>query len=157
MATYSTNEFRGGLKVMLDGDPQHAGVHFRADNHVAEVSNSQTYYLRPDGKGEPGQTRNWDPKTGEGPVNLPWNAMSFVLDDRRYTAVYLDHPDNPREARYSERDYGRFGSYFEYTLTEDRPLEVRYRLWLQNGEMTVEEAAALDADFDEPVRVYVVD
>src|SRR5262249_34552103 len=65
-------------KVKLDGDPQHAGFHFRADNEVAEKTKKQTYYLRPDGPGQPGETRNWDPKTRKGPVNLPWNAMSFV-------------------------------------------------------------------------------
>jgi hypothetical protein len=142
--------------VMLDGDPQHAGVHFRADNHVADVSKDETYYLRVDGRGKPGETRNWEPKTGEGPVNLSWNAMSFVIDGDRYTVAYLDHPENPKEARYSERDYGRFGSYFEYPLTEDRPLEVRYRLWVQTGELDLERASALDADFDDPVTVRVV-
>ncbi|RUL87741.1 DUF6807 family protein [Tautonia sociabilis] len=143
--------------VRLDGDPQHAGVHFRASNQVADVTKDQTYYLRPDGKGQPGATRNWDPSTGEGPVNLPWNAMSFVLDGDRYTVAYLDRPDNPKEARYSERDYGRFGSYFEYELTAEHPLAVRYRLWLREGELTVEEAARLDADFDEPVQVRLLD
>ena len=33
--------------------------------------------------------------------------MSFVLDGKRYSVVYLDHPDNPKEARQSERTYGR--------------------------------------------------
>ncbi len=140
-------------KVELDGDPQHAGFHFRADNEVASETKGQTYFLRPDGPGKPGQTRNWIPKSGEGPVNLPWNAMSFVLGDKRYTVGYLDHDDNPKEARYSERDYGRFGSYFEYTLDQDNPLDVRYRVWLQQGEMTVEQMEALDADFDQPVKV----
>jgi hypothetical protein len=79
--------------------------------------------------------------------------MSFVVVGRRYTAVYLDHPDNPKEARYSERSYGRFGSYFEYDLDEQRPLEINYRLWLQEGEMTIEEASALSADFVAPLEV----
>ena len=135
------------VPVKLDGDPQHAGFHFRADNEVNEKSKKETYYLRADGKGKPGETRNWDPKTKQGPVNLPWNAMSFVLGGQRYTVVYLDHPANPKEARYSERDYGRFGSYFEYTLTREKPLTVRYRLWLQAGEMTQERAAALSREF----------
>lgn len=143
--------------VRLDGDPQHAGFHFRADDEVASKTNKQTYYLRPDGKGQPGETRNWDaqsrdPKT----VNLPWNAMSFVLGDQRYTALYLDHPENPKEARYSERDYGRFGSYFEYDLKEDQPLVVNYRLWLQDGEMTGEKAEALSASFTEPVETSLL-
>lgn len=142
--------------IKLDGDPQHAGFHFRADNEVAEKTAKQTYYLRPDGKGAPGATRNWsagsrDPKT----VNLPWNAMSFVLGDQRYTAVYLDHPANPKEARYSERDYGRFGSYFEYTVEEDRPLEVKYRVVLRQDELSLEQAQQLHTDFVHPVEVKV--
>ncbi len=49
-------------KVKLDGDPQHAGFHFRADKEVAEKTAEDTYYLRPDGKGALGETRNWDHK-----------------------------------------------------------------------------------------------
>jgi hypothetical protein len=139
--------------VRLDGDPQHAGFHFRAAQEVADKTKGQTYYLRPDGPGKPGETRNWDPKTRQGPVNLPWNAMSFVLGGQRYTALYLDRPANPKEARYSERDYGRFGSYFEATLTPDKPLTVAYRLWLQKGEMTVAEAEAMSRACVEPPAV----
>src|SRR5207302_7663832 len=84
-----------GGKVRLDGDPQHAGFQFRAANDVAEKTAKETYYLRPDGKGKPGDTRNWEPKTKKGPINLPWDAMSFVLDGKRYTVAYLNHPDNP--------------------------------------------------------------
>ena len=30
-------------------------------------------------------------------------AISFVLGDQRYTGVYIDRPDNPKPARFSER------------------------------------------------------
>ena len=145
-----------GGKVKLDGDPQHAGFHFRAPQEVADADQKLTWYLRPDGKGRPGDTRNWDAK-GRDPrcVNLPWNAMSFVLGGKRYTALYLDHPANPKEARYSERFYGRFGSYFEYELDDGKDLEIRYRLWLQEGEMTVAEAAAQSAAFVGPAEVVM--
>src|SRR5262249_6384697 len=139
--------------VKLDGDPQHAGFHFRADNEVAAKTKNQTYFLRPDGTGKPGETRNWDPKTKKGPVNLPWNVMSFVLGGQHYTVAYLDKPTNPKEARFSERDYGRFGSYFEYDLTEQKPLTIDYRVWLQRGEMTGPEVAARSEDFVKPVAV----
>ena len=142
-------------KIKLDGDPQHAGFHFRADNEVAEKTKKQTYYLRPDGAGKPGETRNWEPKTKKGPVNLPWNAMSFVLGSQRYTVAYLDKPTNPKEARGSERDYGRFGSYFEHELDEGKPLVVSYRIWLQAGEMKGPDVAALSANFIEPPTVTV--
>jgi hypothetical protein len=137
-------------KVKLDGDPQHAGFHFRANSEV-EKTPKETYFLRPDGKGEMGKEKNWD--KGKGPVNLPWNAMSFLLGDKRYTALYLDHPDNPKEARQSERAYGRIGTYFEYELAKDKPLQVKYRLWVQEGEMTVEQCQALSRAFTESVAV----
>jgi hypothetical protein len=137
-------------KVRLDGDPQHAGFHFRAAQDVAQKTKKETYYLRPDGKGELGETRNWDPKSKKGPVNLPWDAMSFVVGGKRYTALYLDHPSNPKEARGSERDYGRFGSYFEYDLTPEKPLNIQYRVWIQEGEMTGEQCASMSKAFVSP-------
>ena len=140
-------------RVRIDGDPQHAGFQFRAHNDVDAYTTNQTIYIRPDGVGKPAETRNWDPQTRKGPVNMPWNAMSFVLGGKRYTVAYLDHPSNPKEARFSERDYGRFGSYFEYTIDKGRPLTVNYRLWLQEGLMKPEEVAALSRNFVEPVRV----
>jgi hypothetical protein len=154
-------EFASRLKtlagpVRLDGDPQHAGFQFRADNEVADKKVAkQTYYLRPDGKGGFGETRNWDPKTRKGPVDLPWDAMSFVLGDKRYTVAYLDSPKNPHPERYSERDYGRFGCYFEYDLTEDRPLVVNYRVWLQDGEMTGDQVEMLRRVFVAPPQITV--
>jgi Methane oxygenase PmoA len=141
--------------VKLGGDPQHAGFHFRARNDVADKTAKQTYFLRPDGKGELDETRNWDPKTKNGPVNLPWNAMSFALDGKRYTVAYLDKPTNPRESRWSERDYGRFGNYFEYAMTKDRPLLVDYRIWLQEGEMTGRQVQELSTEFVTPPAVSV--
>ncbi len=151
-------DFRSRLKtdiaegVKLDGDPQHAGFHFRA-NSAVEANAKQTYFLRPDGKGKEGVEKNWDPKTKKGPVNLPWDAMCFVLDGNRYTVLYLDHPNNPKEARQSERTYGRIGTYFEYQLKPEKPLFVQYRLWIQPGEMTVEQCEALNRAFVEAVKV----
>ena len=142
-------------RVRIDGDPQHAGFQFRTHNDVDAYTTNETIFIRPDGVGKPGETRNWEPQTGQGPVNMPWNAMSFVLGDKRYTVAYLDRPENPKEARFSEREYGRFGSYFEYTIEKDKPLAVNYRLWLQEGLMKPEEVAALSADFVEPVNVRV--
>ena len=142
--------------VKLDGDPQHAGFHFRASSEV-EKTEKETYFLRPDGKGEKGKELNWDPKTKQGPVNLPWNAMSFLVGGKRYTCLYLDHPSNPKEARQSERAYGRIGTYFEYNLTKEKPLKVQYRLWVQEGEMTVEQCEAMSKAFVEPPKVTLGD
>ena len=42
----------------------------------------------------------------------------------------------PKEARQSERTYGRVGTYFDYDLTKDKPLEVKYRCGCKEGEVT---------------------
>jgi Methane oxygenase PmoA len=136
-------------KVKLDGDPQHAGFQFRATQDVPDKTAKLTYYLRPDGKGEFDKFRNWPGDKQH--ANLPWNALSFVVDEQRYTCCYLDRPENPKEARFSERNYGRFGSYFEYELNQDHPLALNYRIWLQAGEMDVASVQRLDDDFVQPV------
>ena len=59
------------------------------------------------------------------------------------------------KARFSERTYGRFGSYFVHTVEEGKPLVVRYRLWLQEGELKAEEIASKGADFTDPPKVTV--
>ncbi|HAZ62979.1 MAG TPA: hypothetical protein DCZ72_05130 [Armatimonadetes bacterium] len=135
--------------VRLDGDPQHAGFHFRANPQVADENAEQTYYLRTDGAGLPNETRNWDGNHQDF-KNYPWLAMCFLLDGQRYTVAYLDNSKNPKEARYSERNYGRFGSYFEYTLQPYEALLTRYRLAVRRGELTVDQASALSADFEQP-------
>jgi hypothetical protein len=76
--------------------------------------------------------------------------MSFVAHGERFTVLRVDHPDNPKDARGSERDYGRFGDYFEYELTPTKPLTVRYRVWIQAGELTAARCAAIAAGFVTP-------
>jgi hypothetical protein len=145
-------ETADGRPIHLDGDPQHAGFHFRAAQEVADKTAAQTYYVRTDGRGALDETRNWDAASTDEAMNAectnrPWDAMSIVVGGRRYTILYLDHPDNPKPARYSERDYGRFGSYFVCDVTAERPLDVRYRVWVQPGEMTVDECTARYREF----------
>ncbi len=148
--------------VTLDGDAQHAGFQFRADDEVAKRQDEKlVYYLRPDGKDKPGATRN--PVKGKGPdfeankpmVNMPWNVMSFVLGPQRYSAVYIDSPRNPKPSYSAERAYGRFGGWFgKQTLVEGRQsIDLVYRIWVQRGEMTATEANSLSADFATPPRI----
>ena len=136
-------------KIELKGDPQHAGFQFRASNDVPEKTADKTYYIRTTGVGKPGEYRNWPDQKDQ--VNFPWKGVSFVLGDDRYTVANLDRPENPKESRFSERDYARFGSYFEYDVTKDKPLELNYRIWVQPGEMSVEEIDTMAKDFTEPV------
>ena len=142
-----------GPDVKLDGDPQHAGFHFRASNEV-DKAKKQTYFLRPWGVGEKGKEANWPADKKQ--AGLPWLGMSFVIDGQRYTAAYLDHPSNPKPAMFSERTYGRLGSYFVATATKEKPLTVRYRVWLQKGEMKPARLEGLSRSFTDPAAVKAV-
>ena len=149
-------EFASRLKttggaMKLDGDPQHAGFQFRAHNDVAASSSKQTLYIHPDGsKGAMGAEKNW-PKDKD-MVDLPWYVVSFVLDKQRYSVCYMNRPTNPKETRFSERAYARFGGYFERQITADTPLIVNYRLSMQPGEMTADQANAQRASFAAPAK-----
>lgn len=135
----------------LAGDPQHAGFHFRSADEVNDNGKTETYYIRPvSGVGEKGKTINWGkPEDDAKPevTNVPWKALSMVVAGQRYSVLYLDSPNNPKPARYSEREYGRFGSYFVTDVTPEKPLTVKYRLYIQPGELTPEFCAAQSAEF----------
>lgn len=133
--------------ITLDGDPQHAGCHFRAAQEVAENGKEKTYYLRTDGKGKMGETRNWDPRNPDSPVskesvNRPWNTVSFEVGGNRYSVQRISHPNVPQPERFSEREYGRTGAYFVAEVTKDKPVTVDYRYVVKAGEMDLEECEA---------------
>lgn len=136
-------------EVRVDGDPQHAGFQFRASNEVHESTKNATYYIRPEsGVGKRGRTINWSAKNDtEATRDLPWKGMCVSVGGKTYTIAYLDHPSNPKPARYSERDYGRFGSYFVSKATPDEPLTVDYRLVIRMGKMTPEEIEKMSEAF----------
>jgi hypothetical protein len=124
-------------EVRLDGDPQHAGFQFRASNDVATKHSKETFYIRTKGgKDQLGKTKNWP--QNKDMTNLNWNAQSVVIEGQRYFTLYLDHPSNPKPSFYSERDYGRFGSYFKAKVKPSEPLEVRYRLIFGTEELDSE-------------------
>ena len=131
-----------------------------------------TYYLRPDGKAKPGEFRNWSDKPKENEINkahinLPWLAICFSLPEvdedgnvvadsknfEKYTVCYLNADSNPKPSRFSERDYGRFGSYIPTTIPSGKFLNLDYRYWIFKGEKTVEEIDALSKRFENPVTV----
>ena len=125
-------------EITLDGDPQHAGFQFRASNEVYEKSANQTFYVRPgDGKDKKGATKNWP--MDKTMTNLLWKGQGIVVGGKKYFTLYLDHPSNPKPSFYSERDYGRFGSYFKTKIKPNLPLCVQYRLDIGAGELLAEE------------------
>lgn len=121
-------------KITLAGDRQHAGFQFRADQPVAE-SNGATF-LRPAEHPQQPQAIQVGDKGNPPPhINLNWFANSYELDGQRYTVEYFDNPNLPKPSLFSERPYGRFGTYFKTTLDESTPLELKYRLIVSEGEV----------------------
>jgi hypothetical protein len=101
--------------VSLDGDPEHAGVQFRAADATGRAETRFAY---------PGA--DTDPRKALDP---PWVAAQFTLGGRVYGVMQRNHPGNPRGARISAyRNYCRFG-YFPapVTLKPAHPFTLRYR------------------------------
>lgn len=143
-------DFQSELKavradVELKGDPEHAGVQYRAHNDVAaggpEVK--AKYLFHADGI---------DPHKDK---DLPWVALSYGLGGKRYTVQHMNHPDNPTGAVYSAyRDYGRFGTFFEDTIEKGQTLILRYRFRIAQGEMPSRQTcAAQHAEFIKQAKV----
>ncbi|MSR80544.1 MAG: hypothetical protein EXS11_07435 [Gemmataceae bacterium] len=139
---------QGTIKV--DGDPQHAGFHFRAADEVASKTSKETVFVRPSGTDAPGATRNWPERKDH--INLAWNSMQFSANGNRYSATYINHPRNPGESRFSEREYGRFGCYFVTDATIEKPLVVQYRTVFRRGPLDQEDAQADAVGFSGNVK-----
>lgn len=106
--------------VTFDGDPEHAGVQFRVAN---ELDRTKTLYLYPQANAVPHKD-----------LDYPWLACSFVLNEKTYSVVYLNHPDNPKGARYSAyRDYARFGAFFKSSIDKDESLTLKIRFLMLEG------------------------
>lgn len=119
--------------ITLDGDRQHAGFQFRADQPVADAKGAR--YVRPSGFPEqPEAFEVDDKKEPEGHINLNWLGMTYDLDGKRYNVEYCEDPSLPKPSRYSERPYGRFGAFFKTELQPGKPLLLRYRAIVTAGE-----------------------
>jgi hypothetical protein len=118
--------------VKLRGDPQHAGVQFRAAQFVAN-NQKLTRYLRPAKWKDLPETKQINFPGNKQHKDMPWNAVRFMVQKSPYTVAYLSHPSNPNKAQSSERLYGRFGEYFPYDLSEGHPLDVTYRWWVSDN------------------------
>ena len=113
--------------VYLGGDPEHAGFQYRAHDDVAKGPTDvrAQYLFHKDGI---------KPKEDK---DLPWVAMEYGLNGRRYTVEYMSHSANPTaEAVYSAyRDYGRFGEFLTHKIPDGQTLKLRYRIWVREGSL----------------------
>lgn len=131
--------------VKLDGDPQHAGFHFRAAQEVEDRTDAK--YLRP-----AGAVAQANDVWGE----CPWVVCSFSVAGKPYAIAHLNHPANPQPTVYSTRNYGRFGAFCVTNVENGKPLELRYRVLIQDGakfgELTAPDYATLHEQFVKDVK-----
>ena len=112
--------------IELNGDPEHAGVQFRAANNI---DGSKTVFVLP------GQ--NIDQKEAR---DLPWIAEKISVSDKLYSVIEMNHPDNPKETKISaHRSYGRFGYFAKTTIKKDECFTFKYRFMIAEGEMPTAE------------------
>jgi len=116
-----------GGEVYLNGDPEHAGFQYRPHDDVAKgPADVRAKYLF--------HKEGIDPKKDK---DLPWVALEYGLNGKRYSVQHMSHPSNPNGgAVYSAyRDYGRFGEFFKHTIPAGKTLKLRYRIWVGKGAM----------------------
>ena len=109
-------------ETKIDGDPEHAGLQFRPAD---EVTKSETVYTYPVANANPHKD-----------LDYPWVGETFVLAGKKYSVIYLNHPENPKGTIFSSyRDYGRFGGFFKTTLAANAELTLKVRLLIAEGAM----------------------
>ncbi|HPG41916.1 MAG TPA: PmoA family protein [bacterium] len=126
---YAINLDSFGDSVLLSGDRQHGGVHFRAAQYVADHDSATRFIRHEQWSAVPADSEY----NADDFRNVPWDAMQFSIDGHDYIVVYMSDPVNPKPADFSERKYGRFGEFFPYMLTPEQPLAAHYRFWILNG------------------------
>lgn len=108
--------------ILLDGDPEHAGLQFRPAN---EIQDAKTVYCYPQEKANPKKDRDY-----------PWVVESYTVNENRYSVIYLNHPENTEGAVFSAyRPYGRFGAWFKTEIPEGESKTTRVRFVITNAEM----------------------
>jgi hypothetical protein len=114
-------------EVYLNGDPEHAGFQYRPHDKVAKgpAGVKAKYLFHKEGI---------DPRKDK---DLPWVAMEYGLNGKRYWVQYMSDPANPNaDAVYSAyRDYGRFGEFFKHTIPAGQTLKLRYRIRVSEGSL----------------------
>ena len=112
--------------VQLNGDPEHAGIHFRP---AGELDTKKTLYHFPAEK--PNAHKDTD---------YPWVGETFTLGSAPYSVVEMSHPKNAAGTRWSAyRDYGRFGAFPVAEIKQGSSATFNYRFLIANGELPASE------------------
>lgn len=116
--------------LRLEGDLQHAGIHFRASNEVVDRATETAYVWEPDLPGPGGKVPSKE---------LKWCRLVFPIGSRWYAATELNAPSNPVE-ELSWRDYGRFGFFFKRPMSKGDKLSLDYRFLIEPAAAPAEKA-----------------
>jgi len=152
--------------IILKGNANHGGLHFRAHNDVSIIGSWRYFTKR---VMEQETAEDVMSRGGASPANflfpydsvapypkepyektrsmilekfkdLPWTAMTFRLHGNQYTIQHMNHPDNPSPSEYSAyRSYGRIGSYFGGAIPKGENLNVKYRIRISKGNIPARE------------------
>lgn len=108
-----------GGNIALRGDPQHAGMHVRMAQEVAD-NEAETQYILP------AAARVLEDDAVEGAW---WVCASMPVRGKRYWVMHMTSPRLPTGIPvYSIRKYGRFGAFFEPDVAQDRPIDAAFRI-----------------------------
>lgn len=119
--------------VILGGDPEHAGIHFRPSD---AVDRKATTYLYP--------TETPVPRKD---LDYPWVGETFTLDGKQHSVVEMSSPEDPKGTLWSAyRNYGRFGAFPKATIKSGESFTFKYRFLL--GE-TMPTAAQIEGIYDQ--------
>ncbi len=115
-----------GSDIVLNGDPEHAGIQFRA--HEETVANKSAKYTFPETLA--------DEKAVKAAQDLPWIALNYQNKGNSWSVQFMNHPDNPKNTRHSAyRDYGRFGHFPVVKIADGSSATLRYRVRITAGDM----------------------
>lgn len=126
--------------AVLKGDPEHAGLQYRAHEEVAK--NKSAKYLFPEGA-RPGNG---------GTKDMPWAAMTYQAHGNHYYVQHMSHPSLPKGNVYSAyRNYGRFGAYFVQELAKGESATFQVRFYVSPGEFPKAAATEMNQRYDDYV------
>ena len=116
-----------GGDTVFDGDPEHAGLHFRPTD---ATDRANTVYLYPKADANAHKDRDY-----------PWVGMTYTAEGQKYSVVMLSHPSNPSGTAWSAyRNYGRFGAFYKTAIKKDETLKIQARFVVYKGELPQPEA-----------------
>ncbi len=108
--------------LRLDGDLQHAGVHYRAHHTVGDRESETAYLWEPTGLEDRGGRLISD--------DLKWVLFVYPKGDNWYLVTQLNAPANPTE-ELSWRAYGRFGFFHKDELNAGESRDLSFRFIVQ--------------------------